>query len=83
MSVALLRRFAACAVVAGAMVTGTGTASAGCYGTQQTATVCYANRVVYTDCVYAGSGPCKPVSVIGPVCINGHIGQAYYTTVYC
>lgn len=83
MSKSLLRRAAVGALLVGTAVTGTGTASAACYGTQQTATVCTANATVYKDCIYLGSGVCRPITVTGPVCVYGHIGQAYYTTVYC
>ena len=83
MSKSLLRRAAVGALLAGTAVTGAGTASAACVGTQQTATACTANRVVYSDCVYTGSGTCTPVSVVGPVCVYGHIFSAIYQTTTC
>ena len=80
----LLRPLLATGLALGAALAGTGTANA-CYGTQRTITVCTANAVVYSDCVYAGSGPCKPVVVEGPVCVYGTIGDdgTYYYTSAC
>lgn len=81
MSPSLLRPLLATGLALGAALAGTGTAHA-CYGTQKTITVCTANVVVYSDCVYLGTGPCKPVSVDGPVCVYGTVGEnsQYYTS---
>ena len=72
------------AVALGASAFLAGGANAACYGTANTATACYANRPVYSDCVYTGTGPCQPVTVNGPTCIYGTIGQnGQYQTVWC
>jgi hypothetical protein len=84
MSTSLIRGLAATALGVSAVLAGTGTASAACYGTQNTVTVCTADAVVYQDCVYTGTGPCKPVSLVGPVCVYGTVlRDAYYTTTFC
>jgi hypothetical protein len=42
-----------------------------CFGSANVGVVCYRNVVVYDDCIYAGGGPCTPVTVTGPACYYG------------
>lgn len=46
----------------------TASASPACFGTTGTEVVCVdpLGQTVYSDCVYLGSGPCRPVHVPGP-----------------
>ena len=83
MPTSLLRPLLVAGLALGAVLAGNGTANA-CYGTQNTATACTADATVYSDCVYLGSGPCKPVSVDGPFCVYGSTaGGGRYYTVTC
>lgn len=54
-----------------------------CAGTASTAVFCVdpIGGVLYTDCVYLGSGPCTPVSVPGPLLACG--GPLIDPILYC
>jgi hypothetical protein len=82
----MTRSLAVATFVAGGVAAGAAPASAyTCVGTERTVVACVGDPVtVYSDCVYAGRPPCTQVTVTGPLCIYGTIGNGgQFQTTWC